>query len=265
MTFQHPRSLHMESTTQNSVLVLESDTTTRAVVCGITQKLGSFKILPDPPLSEDPLPYIRASAPDLCVAETTYHGTDMLTLFGRLPVGRGPSVIIIAQDRSLAYAAFELRAVDYLLRPVDHARLSDALQRAAVLIRARKASPVQAVTPAPSRGVTILDKIVVRSSGRLSFLHPQDIDWVEAQGDYVCIHSQGRKHLVRQRISRLEFLLPLQLFVRIHRSLIVNIQRIREMQPMVYGEYVVVLQDGTRLTMSRSYRGRVLRYLVNAA
>lgn len=101
------------------------------------------------------------------------------------------------------------------------------------------------------------DRFIVKTGGRITFLRSSDIDWAEAQGDYVCLHVQGKKHLIRERISRLEQQLPQEAFIRIHRSSIVNIDRIREMQPLFYGEYSVVLEDGTRLTLSRSFKHRV--------
>jgi len=100
-------------------------------------------------------------------------------------------------------------------------------------------------------------RIMVRSGGRITFVRVDDVDWIEAQGDYICLHTQGKKHLIREKISDMETQLSSDNFLRIHRSTMVNVTRIREMQPLFHGEYAVVLQDGTRLTMSRSFRDRV--------
>ena len=113
--------------------------------------------------------------------------------------------------------------------------------------------------------VTSASRILVKSGGRISFLRSEDIDWIEAQGDYVRIHTNGKKHMMREKISRLERQLPDQKFIRIHRSTIVNIDRIREMQPLSYGDYAVILLDGTRLTLSRSYRQHVFQRITSAA
>ena len=117
----------------------------------------------------------------------------------------------------------------------------------------------------PSSAMSSLPRLLVKSGGRISFLRSEDIDWIEAQGDYVRLHTNGKKHMVRDRISRLETVLPVQRFIRIHRSTIVNIDRIREMQPLSYGDYAVLLLDGTRLTLSRSFRQHVFRRLTSAA
>jgi len=108
-------------------------------------------------------------------------------------------------------------------------------------------------------------RLLVKIRGTISFLAPGEIDWVEAKGDYVCFVSHGVRHLHREKISRLEELHSFHLFVRIHRSFIVNIERIREMQPRDSGDYDIVLLDGTRLALSRSYRGKVLRHLLAAS
>jgi two-component system LytT family response regulator len=108
-------------------------------------------------------------------------------------------------------------------------------------------------------------RLLVKSGGRISFLRSEEVDWIEAQGDYVCLHTNGKKHLMRERISHLEKLLPHGRFLRIHRSTIVNIDRIKEMQPLSYGDYAVILVDGTRLTLSRSYRQHVFQRLTSAA
>jgi two-component system LytT family response regulator len=106
---------------------------------------------------------------------------------------------------------------------------------------------------------------MVKSAGKICFLKAEEIDWVEAERDYVRIHNGARKHLLRSTISGMEQQLPAERFLRIHRSTIVNVDRIREMQPLSYGEYAVILHDGTRLTLSRSFRERVFDRLVSAA
>ena len=108
-------------------------------------------------------------------------------------------------------------------------------------------------------------RVMVKSAGRITFVKAEDIDWVEADRDYVRIYNGGKKHLVRERISHLEQQLPRGRFLRIHRSTIVNVDRIKELQPLTFGEYSVILHDGTRLTMSRSFRDRVFQRLQSAA
>jgi two-component system LytT family response regulator len=108
-----------------------------------------------------------------------------------------------------------------------------------------------------------MKRIVVRSSGHVTFVRTADIDWIEAQGDYVSLHYQGKRHLVRENIGVMEDQVRPQGFARIHRSTIVNISRVKELQPLFHGDYTVVLTDGTRLTMSRSYRQQFFQYVAS--
>lgn len=117
-------------------------------------------------------------------------------------------------------------------------------------------SPAPAPEPLPVR-----NSLMVKSGGRIMFLKPEEIDWIEARGDYVCIHVQDKKYLIRSKIGELETSFAPGRFVRIHRSTLVAIDRIKEFQPLLYGEYTVTLVDGTKLTMSRSHRVTVFHRL----
>jgi len=107
------------------------------------------------------------------------------------------------------------------------------------------------------------ERIVVRASGRILFLETTEIDWVGAAGDYVSIHSRGKKFLLRETMQSMEQRLNPEAFIRIHRSTIVNARRIKELRPMMHGEYALLLADGTNLTVSRSYRERISLLIVN--
>jgi two-component system LytT family response regulator len=173
-----------------------------------------------------------------------------------------PSIVVVAPDESVALRAFAVRAVDYILSPPDQQRVAEALERGKAFQSARRIPRPEGLSGPETPPV---HRLLVRSRGHLSFVRAEDITWVEAQGDYVCLHAGEQKHLVRERISRLWRVLPARLFLRIHRSAIVNIERVREMRHLERGEYVVILHDGTRLTLSRSYRAPVLRRLTAAA
>ena len=106
-----------------------------------------------------------------------------------------------------------------------------------------------------------LQRIPIKSAGKVSFVNANDVDWIQANGDYVWIHSQGKKNLLREKISELHRKLDPQHFARIHRSTIVNVNRIRDLEPLFYGDYAVNLNDGTKLTLSRTYRDTVFSLL----
>jgi len=199
-----------------------------------------------------------------------------------------PQVVFLAQNDEHAIAAFQFHPLDFLLMPVPLDRLHGAIRRMAepthpktsaaagnaVLdwVRSHTAAVVPAIRTAMAtmpgmvaRPTLPALRLMVKTAGRISFLRTEEIDYVEAERDYVRIHNGGKKHLLREKISRLEQQLPADRFLRIHRSTIVNIDRIKEMQPLSYGEYSVILHDGTRLTLSRSFRERVFSRLVTAA
>jgi two-component system, LytTR family, response regulator len=161
----------------------------------------------------------------------------------RLPSGAAPPAVVFvtAYDR-YALKAFEVEALDYLLKPFDDARFRRTLARAKEQVRR-------------SAGKT--DRIVVRSAGRVSFLRVAEIDWIEAADYYACLHVAGKSHLLRRKMTDLERELDPERFCRIHRSTIVNRDSVQELKLNAAGEYDVVLRDGTRLRMSRRYRDRL--------
>lgn len=172
-----------------------------------------------------------------------------------------PAVVFVTAYDEYALKAFEVHAIDYLLKPFGRDRFAQTLQHAREHFERRRAGDlgkrlmalVQDIKPETQR----LDRLVVKSGGRVFFLRTPEIDWIEAAGNYVRLHLGEESHLFRETMNNMEGRLDVQRFVRIHRSRIVNTDRIKEMQPWFNGEYVVVLQNGTRLTLSRGYREKL--------
>jgi two-component system LytT family response regulator len=169
-------------------------------------------------------------------------------------------VFVTAYDR-YALRAFDVHAVDYLLKPFDRDRFRQALTRAQQQLERtsggelerRLTAIVQDLKPAKAR----TDRFVVKSGGRIFFVRTGEIDWIEAAGNYVKLHVGTDSHLIRETMNAVEARLSSDMFVRIHRCHIVNIEQVRELQPWFNGEYVVFLKNGTRLTLSRGYRERL--------
>jgi two-component system LytT family response regulator len=208
---------------------------------------------------------VRTHKPDLILLDIQMPEMDGFAVLDRLTPEELPAVIFVTAFEQHAIRAFEVHALDYVLKPVDPERFRGALDRAKAELREQDRKEVIGRILAllgsvrPVRGGT--DRIMLKSAGKITFLRVEEIDWVEAQGDYVCLHTQGKKHLLRERMNVLEEQLPAQTFTRIHRSTIVNTSRIREMQPLYHGDYVIILVDGTRVTLSRSYRDKVFQEL----
>ena len=188
---------------------------------------------------------IRKSKPDVVFLDVQMPecgGFDVLELLGSdLP----PTIIFVTAHDEYALRAFEAGALDYLLKPFDDARFSRALNRA----KERLAHYLPPQTRAAER-------LVVRSQGQVLFLSVADIDWIEAAGYYACLHVGSDTHILRRSLSELEQDLGDEKFIRIHRSIVVNLDRIRGLELQSSGEYEVVLQSKVRLRMSRRYRKR---------
>jgi two-component system, LytTR family, response regulator len=175
-------------------------------------------------------------------------------------VERMPLVVFISAVDQYATRAFEVHALDYLLEPISRERLGEALRRARREIETRAHLDIGRRLLALDRDAHAdrrTDRFVVKSGGRLLVIRTDDIEWIEAAGNYVRLHAAGATHLVRETMASVESRLDPQRFLRIHRSRIVNLQRVQELQPWVNGEYAVILQTGTRLALSRGCRERL--------
>jgi two-component system LytT family response regulator len=151
------------------------------------------------------------------------------------------------------------------LKPFDRERFGAALNRAKLQVRRNQNSQVNAgilaLLDELQEANRYVDRLVIKSTGRIHFLKTTDIDWIEAEGNYVRIHAGKESHLLREPISSLETQLNAKKFLRIHRSTIVNLDRIHELQPWFHGEYRIILKDGTQLMLSRSYRDKLQQVL----
>jgi two-component system LytT family response regulator len=177
--------------------------------------------------------------------------------------GRAPAIVFVTAHDDHALKAFEIHALDFLLKPFDEARFEKTLSRARRHVRqsrdtvdARLLALLEDLRT-ERRGSRHSDRLIVKSGGRVFFLRTEEIDWVEAAGNYVRLHARSESHLLRESMKNMEGRLDPNTFVRIHRSAIVNIDRVKELEPWFHGEYIVIMRDGTRLTASRVYSDRL--------
>ena len=215
---------------------------------------------------------IRATRPDLVFLDVQMPELDGFEVLervgGELPAG----VFVTAHDR-YALRAFEVHALDYLLKPFDVERFNQALERGRLQVERQgeggAAAGLSALleqlarerggAPAPAqRSRRWLDWVMVKARGRVEFLRTADIDWIEAEGNYVRLHAGKKAWLVREKIGALAERLDPDLFLRVHRSSIVQVDRMAELHPMVAGDGILVLRDGTQVKLSRGDRRRLL-------
>jgi two-component system LytT family response regulator len=200
------------------------------------------------------------TAADLLFLDVQMPGMDGFAVLRAVPSERIPVVVFVTAYDSYAIQAFEASAVDYLLKPFHRARFTQALERAKSQVflrgldRARRRIRDLAQAQRDSR-------LVVRSGRSILLLPHDEIDWIEAAGNYVCVHCGVETHIARETLAGIEERIESGQFIRIHRSAIVNSKRVREIRPAYNGDYRVFLKDGTRLTLSRTY-GDKLEVLV---
>jgi two-component system, LytTR family, response regulator len=207
----------------------------------------------------------RVLRPDLVLLDVQMPELDGFGVLQNLAPEQMPDVIFVTAHDRYAVRAFEVHALDYLLKPVDADRLADALERARGRLLERQRAPVDSRLLALLQDLAAerryLARLPVKSDGRILVVDLADVDWIGAADNYVTLHAGTREHLLRETMGRLERELDPEHFVRIHRSAIVQIDRVRELVSDFHGDFEVVLRDGTRLTLSRSYRAKVERAL----
>jgi two-component system, LytTR family, response regulator len=201
---------------------------------------------------------IEESPPDLLFLDIQMPELDGFDVLQAIGVGHAPVVIFVTAYDQFALRAFEAHALDYLLKPFDDERFEAALERARERIRQQQGGDLDRRLRAFLEEVRgdrgYLQRLVVPSGHRSVFIRTEEIDWIEAERNYIRLHVGGRAYLLRENMSRIESALDPAKFCRIHRSTIVNIDRIQAVESLFRGEYLVVLHDGTKLTSGRSYR-----------
>lgn len=204
---------------------------------------------------------IERDEPDLLFLDVQMPELDGFGVLEAAKPARPPVVIFTTAFSQHALKAFEVHALDYLLKPFDRDRVRVALDRARDHLRQSQAGALNerlAALLAEMRPPTqAVDRLVVKTGGRVMLVRAADIDWVEAADNYVSLHAGAETHLLRETMAALEARLDPKAFLRISRSTIVNVERIKELQPMFHGDYTVILRNGTRLSLSRSYRDKL--------
>lgn len=241
-------------------------------------------LVDDEPLARNKLKLFLADEPDFeivrectngkdAIAALQKHRADVLFLdiqmpevdgFGvveSVPPDRLPFVVFVTAHDAFAVRAFEVHALDYLLKPFDRERLRQSLAHV------RKALQQTTIERHHSQILSLLndlksrqerpERILLRSAGRIYFVNVQEIDWVESEGNYLRLHVGNESHLMRQTMNTLERQLSPYRFIRIHRSTLVNIDRVKELQPWFGGEYLAILQGGKKLNVGKSYRKKL--------
>jgi two-component system LytT family response regulator len=216
----------------------------------------------------DAIAAIKSENPDLIFLDVQMPEVDGFDVLASTETKRPPLVIFVTAYDQYALRAFEVAAVDYLVKPFDRRRFEGALERAKSRLASGREGELNQQTLALLAELKAqsshVERLVIKAGGRAFFLKTDEIDWIEAEGKYVRLHVGKESYLLREAIGSMETQLDPKKFPRIHRSTIVNIERVRELQPWFHNEYRVILKDGTELMLSRSCRKRLGELLGSA-
>jgi two-component system LytT family response regulator len=272
-------------TTPVRTLIVDDEALSRRGLVIRLQKAVDFQIVAEATNGREALEAIRAQQPDLVFLDIQMPGLSGFDVLRELPAASMPLIVFVTAYDKYAIQAFEARALDYLLKPVDDARFAAALEhirehfgnRHAVAQRDRLVGLIAEIT---GSGELALDELLDGSGRALAGQHLDvlpirqgretvrvpagSIDWIDAAGDYMCVHADGHTYVLRGTMKDLENALNPRLFQRVHRSTIVNLRRVRRLRAHMNGEYFLTLEGGHELKLSRSYRDKVEYFLRGA-
>lgn len=204
---------------------------------------------------------IRRHAPDLLFLDVQMPRLDGFGVLEQIGSRKLPTTIFVTAYDQYAIRAFDAMALDYLLKPFTRERFHRALHRAMAQVRQERAGSYHRQLDGLLDNLSkpYIRRLVIKTAGRVTFLNVGEIHWIEAQGNYACLHAGRESHLLRRSLKKLSEQLDPAAFLRIHRSTIVNIDQVKDLQPLFHGEYTVTLKDGTRLSSSRGLKEKLGR------
>jgi two-component system LytT family response regulator len=248
------------------VVIADDEPLARARVESLLRSQSDCEVVARCESGAETVATVRRVRPDILFLDVQMPGGDGFAVLEKLDTDAPPVVVFVTAFDQHALRAFEVHALDYLLKPFDADRFARAVDRArAQLARgtttggdARIAELIRSLRDRPQH----LERFAIRTTaGKIIFRRAADLDWAEADGNYVRLHFGRESHLQRERLGALETQLDPTRFVRVHRSALINLERVREMRPSFHGDYVVVLETGAEITLGRNYREEVMARL----
>jgi two-component system LytT family response regulator len=256
------------------VVVVDDEPLARSGVAGLVARDPELALVAECEDGRDAVEAITRLRPDLVLLDVQMPEMDGFEVLRALGPERLPVVVFVTAFDRFALRAFEVAAVDYLLKPFDDERFAVAVARAKHAVRTAEAgelgrrvmallertgapAPAASDAPPPAAPAGFASRLTVKGSGRTVFIRVDEVDWIEADDYYAKLHVAGKTHLLRETMGSLEGRLDPTRFFRVHRSAIVNLDRVREVQFLFRGEHVVILHDGTKLKLSRNRLDRL--------
>ncbi len=265
-----------------SAIIVDDEQLARRGLSVRLKQLPDVEILAECANGQEALIAVAQHSPDILFLDIQMPGMDGFQVVEQLQGDDMPMVIFVTAYNEYAVDAFKIHAIDYVLKPVEEERLEEAVQRARqhreqeestagkdklvkliMSMTGETAASVEAMADnGESRGDSWPEKITVKDGSDIQFIRVADISWIDAAGDYMCIHAAGKTHIMRITMKQLEGMLNPAKFLRVHRSTIVNNRVITGAQTLSNGEYLLNLEGGTQLKVSRSYKDRIREFLV---
>ncbi|MDA8961960.1 LytTR family DNA-binding domain-containing protein [Congregibacter sp.] len=266
-----------------SAIIVDDEHLARRGLSVRLQQLPEVDVIAECGNGEEALRAVAQHNPDLLFLDIQMPGMDGFEVVENLQGDDMPMVIFVTAYNEYAVDAFKVHAIDYVLKPIEDDRLHEAVQRA-IAHREQEASTsgkeklvklLMSMTGESAAGIEAMvegsggngdswpEKITVKDGNDIQFIRVADIEWVDAAGDYMCIHATGKTHIMRITMKQLEGMLNPVVFLRVHRSTIVNNRCVTGAQTLTNGEYLLNLEGGTQLKVSRSYKDRIREFLVS--
>lgn len=213
---------------------------------------------------QEAIDFLKDELPDLLFLDIQMPEIDGFEVLKQIDYENIPCIVFVTAYDEYALRAFEVNALDYLLKPFDQQRFVKAVNRVKDQLKNKSQAQLDTrltkLVNTLDKNNNYLDRIMIKANGRVYFVKTNEIDWIEAAGNYLKLHCDKKNHMVRETMSNMEEKLDPDQFFRIHRSVIVNIEKIRELQPWFHGDYMITLLDGQKLTMSRNYKDLLQRF-----
>ena len=276
--------LHVMNTPAANILktlIVDDEALARRGLKHRLQQAGDVLIIGEAKNGREALAMIREHQPDLVFLDIQMPGMSGFDVVRELGSGEVPAIVFVTTFDEFAIKAFEANAVDYILKPIEDARLQAALQRVRERHSARRArkdrlsllklvseiagTAITSLEDISSKGIKALKKepsrLAIKDAGKTTWVLQEDIEWIDAAGDYMCVHVGGQTLIMRKTMKELDQELDTTILQRIHRSTIVNVKQVKEMQSHINGEYFLTLKSGNVVKLSRTYKDKLRLFL----
>ena len=243
------------------VLLVDDEPLARAGLRAILRDEPDLAVVGESACAVDAIAAIEELTPDLVFLDIALPDLDGFNVLARVPLERCPAIVFVTAHSDQALRAFETRALDYVTKPIRRERVRESIARARDRIRLERLDrqPLDSTTPAAAHG-----PLALKVDGRVQLVDPQTIDWIAADDDHIVVHSGATEWRTRETLREASRRLDPSRFVQIHRSIIVRLGAVRELQPWFHGDYIAILHSGAKLRLSRSFRDSVARLLGRA-